>query len=242
MRTISSTPRFPIAIVFALLLTACASTPDPEEAANADYGPYPENYEEVVMTYLEANPDDVLDPTITRFLNKPNKFATDYRKPKYGYRVCALVSTRDGAGMKSNFFLVNNGQVIEHFHDSGLLRLSSDFCNLHMLAVEKNAVAPIAEVPVETTPVDVKGFKYLVCNLEGKERFFAFSPEKRELHEQDEGDVVRTFALDNLSDTFIVASEGGDRMSVNRISGTMRYVSNGADTTGSCELSNKQKF
>jgi len=240
--------------------------PDPKIVANVDYGPFPENYQELVKAYLQTQPTiSPLDLSTARFLNTPNEFIYTQlgRADKYGYRVCVLVSTVDSRDTRSNFLLINNDQVIKHLHDSGLIRLSDDFCDVQMLALDSKASGAVTEVvpaavvvapdaavvapevvvlaPVAT--VDTHGFKYIVCSANGEERFFAFNAEKHQLLEERAGRVVITLALEQLSDTFIVAT-GNDnaRIAINRISGTMLYQHAGSESEGSCELTSRQMF
>jgi hypothetical protein len=52
-----------------------------------------------------------------------------------------------------------------------------------------------------------------------------------------------TGTIEQLSDTFIVATgDDNARVSINRISGTMRYRHAGEESEGHCTLTSKQKF
>jgi hypothetical protein len=91
--------------------------------------------------------------------------------------------------------------------------------------------------------VDKQGFKFIVCRSNGEERFFAFDAEKNQLLEQQDGRVVTTFVVELLSDTFITATaDENPRVSINRVSGTMRYKYNGIESEGSCELTSQPRF
>lgn len=236
---------FTLLALLAVLLTACASARAPTDVENADYGPYPEDYQKIAIAHFKTlTPRKALDSSKAQFLNTPNKFIyTQFGRPdKYGYRVCVLVSAQGGREMKSNFLLIRNNQVVEHLYDSGMVRLPDVFCDLQKLAPETKTAVIAAEVAPDAA-VDIRGFKYIVCRANGNEIFFAFNAEKHQLLEERDGRVVTTLAMEQLSDTFIIAAgEDNTRVSINRVSGTMLYLHAGTESEGSCELTSRQKF
>ena len=237
--------RFTLLALLAVLLTACASTRAPTDVENADYGPYPEDYQKIAIAHFKTlTRRKALDSSKAQFLNAPNKFIyTQFGRPdKYGYRVCVLVSAQGGREMKSNFLLIKNDQVVKHLYDSGMVKLPDEFCNLQMSATNTKTAVIAAEAAPEAA-VDMRGFKYIVCRANGNEIFFAFNAEKHQLQEERDGRVVTTLAMEQLSDTFIIATgENNARVSINRVSGTMFYQSAGTESEGSCELTSRQKF
>ena len=231
------------------LLSACATTSNPSTAGDVSFGEQPENYKEIVAEFLKKQPARTpLNTDNIEFLNEPNKFIFDQlTQEKFGYRACALVATqsaresRDFRSLRAHFFLINNGKVIQHLHDSGLIALSNNFCNIQMLTQESRiAKAHIAAAEV----VDENGFKYITCNTDsGKEVFFALNADKHQLLQQHDGHLVASFDITELTDTFIVAESGqDDRISINRVSGTLLHQQNGAEHQAHCELSSKQRF
>jgi hypothetical protein len=274
---LTCTRRYVLLVLLAVLLSACASTYGPPIInEHADYGPIPEDYQAITKGYLQSKPRrSPLDVSTTQFLNTPDKFTYTKlgREDTYGYRVCARVSTANGRETLSQFLLINNGKVVEHFHDSGLIRLSDKYCNMPMLlfGIKSEAmaaevapvaapveapvvapgvapvvtpkVAPVVVAPVPVTAVDKQDFKFIVCRANGEEKFFAFSAEKNQLLEQRDGRVVTTFVVEQFSDTFITATAAENtRVSINRVSGTMRYQHTGIESEGSCELASQQRF
>jgi hypothetical protein len=236
-----------------MLLTACSSIPGPGDIdEQADYGPFPKDYQVITKVYLQSQPGILpLDMSTAKFLNTPDKFTYSQigRSDKYGYRVCAMVTTVDGRDTSSNFLLINNDKVITHLHDTGLIRLSDGFCNVEMLMLGSTQttmtaeVAPVVVASVPVAAVDTQGFKYLVCRANGEEIFFAFNAEKNQLLEQRDGRVVTTLVMEQLSDSFIIATAAEDtRVSINRVSGTMRYRHTGVESEGKCELASRQQF
>ena len=238
-----------IFLLFSLsLISACATTSNPSTAGNVSFGEQPENYKEIVAEFLKKQPTRTpLDIDNIEFLNEPNKFIFDQlTQEKFGYRACALIATqnaresRDFRSLRAHFFLINNGKVIQHLHDSGLVSLSDKFCNIQMLTQESriaNARLAAAEV------VDENGFKYISCNTtSGKEVFFALNPDKHQLLQQHDGQLIASFDITDLTDTFIVAEADQHRISINRVSGTLLHQHNGTEAQAHCELSSKQRF
>jgi hypothetical protein len=257
--------RYGLLALLAVLLSACASTPDPTIIdEQADYGPFPQDYQAISKAYLQSQPRRVpLDISTAQFLNTPDKFTYSYsqlgRPDKYGYRVCTMVGTVSGRDTLANFLLINNGEVVAYLHDAGLIELSDEFCDVQtlLLDIKQTAktveVAPVVVAPVVMAPVvmavvpvaavDTQGFKYLVCRANGAEIFFAFNAEKNQLLEQRDGRVVTTLVMEQLSDSFIIATAAEDtRVSINRVSGAMRYRHAGIESEGKCELASRQQF
>ncbi len=235
--------RYFFVLIMAGLLSACATTPNPTTAGNVSFGAYPDNYKQIVKSYLETkNMRTPLDLEKMEFINEPNKFIfSQINREKFGYRSCVLIGTQDARefrSLRAHFFLINDGKVVEHLHDSGLVKLSDKFCNVQMLALETRA-----ERTAEQQQVDEHGFKYIVCHDDQQEHFYAFNPENRQLIQQHDAQIVAKFNIDELSDSYIVAhGDNGVRISINRVSGTMLKQHNGQESASSCELSSKQKF
>lgn len=221
-------------------LSACATTPDPSSVDNVSFGEQPANYKNIVKTYLEDNPAETpLNLERIEFLNEPNKFIyKQFTQEKFGYRVCALINTQASKGLRGHFFLVNNNKVTEHIYDLGLLKLSKELCDVDMLASEIR----MTKTAVTAEVVDENGFKYISCQGNDNEAFFAFNSNKRQLVKQHDGKQVAIFNIKQLSDTYIVATSADSRISINRISGTMLEQTNGIESQAVCELSSKQRF
>lgn len=233
------------------LLSACATAPSPSSAGNVSFGEYPENYQDIVKNFLKAKKTRTpINTDSIQFLNEPNKFIFEqmqFSPEKFGYRACILVSSvnprksREYYSLRAHFFLINNGEVIQHLHDSGLVALSSKFCNVDELAAEYRKNNPTQAVIADPV-VDEYGFKYITCQAGDNEVFFAFNPEKQQLIQQADGNNIAQYDITELTDTFIVAESEGHRISVNRVSGTLIHRHQGDEVQASCELSSQQKF
>lgn len=241
--------RMSILIVAISLLSACATTSSSSSAGNVSFGEYPENYQEIVKDFLKNKPTrSPIDLNSIEFLNEPNKFIFEpmqFSSEKFGYRACALVGkqnareSRSFYALKAHFFLINNGKVIQHLQDSGLVALSDKFCEVQLLAQAKRLTSPaVAQQEI----VDEHGFKYITCQAANKEVFFAFNPEKQQLIQQHDAKTIAQFDITELTDTFIVAESDGHRISINRASGTLLHQHGGNESQASCELTSQRKF
>jgi len=233
--------RTSLLIVAMGLISACATTSNSSSAGDVSFGEQPDNYKEIVKTFLENKPARTpLDIHKIDFLNEPNKFIFDQlTQEKFGYRSCALIYTQNAREIRAHFFLINNGKVIQHLHDSGLISLSDKFCNVEMLALEKRGTfATTAQQEI----VDEHGFKYITCQTASKEVFFAFNPDKQQLIQQHDGKTIAQFDITELTDTFIVAEAPEHRISINRASGSLLHQHNGSEAQASCELTSQRKF
>ncbi len=103
--------------LIALTLAACHSMPTQAEIASADYGSYPENYEEIVKNYYE---NVAKDPESLKFrsITKPQQRGLGNRIDgmTYGYFVCAEVNGKNSFGGYTGFsrdgLLIRNGSVV----------------------------------------------------------------------------------------------------------------------------------
>lgn len=87
--------------------------------ANADYGSYPSDYQEIIKKYLTRN---LKDPESARYseYTKPRKeHAVENVNKKqaiYGYSVCVLINAKNSyggyTGNHQYWFLIKNSQVI----------------------------------------------------------------------------------------------------------------------------------
>jgi hypothetical protein len=101
-----------------LVLTGCAmSKPTPEQIANAYYGHPPDNYKEIIQTYMEGI---LIDPNSVIYAGwrGPSKgYYQDYGKTFFGYRVCVEVNSKNRmggyTGRQTWFFVINDGRVID---------------------------------------------------------------------------------------------------------------------------------
>ena len=239
--TVLKTSRTICVLICLALLSACATSPkSPSIAGKVNFGENPTNYKQIVKTYFEKKQNGVsLDLDKVHFLNEPNKYIYEqFTQEKFGYRVCALIPNESMEDLRSHFFLIKDGKVIKHAYDSGMISLANKFCNTVMLSAERVNNKPVAVA----APVSESGFKYISCQAQNNETLFAFSPEKKQLLQQSDGKQIAKFDIQELSETFIVATNKDSRISINRISGTMLSKTKGIESKSHCELSSQQRF
>lgn len=119
-----------ILCISVLMLTACAATdtpktyglatPNQQEIETADYGLYPDNYKEIIISYMDRI---LFDPDSAKyeFLDGPEKgwYPGDLvNPPKFGYKVLTLINSKNKfggyTGNQTHSFLIKDGKVIDH--------------------------------------------------------------------------------------------------------------------------------
>lgn len=105
------------------LMFGCSSTPSPEEVATANYGPYPENYEQI-KSYMESVLKDPYS-VIYRSIEKPEKSwykQSNFEQPIYGYQTCVTYNAKNSfgayTGYSTDYFIINDGSIIKHIQNA----------------------------------------------------------------------------------------------------------------------------
>ncbi|RKF36715.1 hypothetical protein [Paraburkholderia fungorum] len=133
---------------FCIALAACAAAPTSEEMASADYGTYPDNYQDVIHDYME---NVLKDPDSARYdyLNSPQ---SGWRRTsnglKFGYVVCVNINARNSyggyTGAQPSYFMLRDGTVVSTVHgdgqymDSLVAGLCKDFIGRYRSPMAKN--------------------------------------------------------------------------------------------------------
>ena len=97
------------ALVAPLLFAACQSPPfTPEQIAALDYGPRPDDYENIVRGYLEARVNDPAFALIQIEAGPAPLYQRDTlsRQRQYGWAVCVMVNQRDPRGAYTGYPMV----------------------------------------------------------------------------------------------------------------------------------------
>lgn len=108
---------FLLLVIIIIALTGCAKKPTHEEMAAWDYGPYPENYQQLIkdkMTFI------LLDPYSAQyhFQGKPQKMYSSqpFRDIIYGWGGIVLINAKNRlggyVGVKPFEYIIKNGQVV----------------------------------------------------------------------------------------------------------------------------------
>jgi hypothetical protein len=109
---------FVVALSLALL-AGCASLPNSQQAAAADYGAFPSEYEQIVKSYYD---NTLKDPGSAQYrsVTAPQKYwlGDRFTGAQYGYLVCATLNAKNsyGAyiGFQTDALLIRNGVVIQY--------------------------------------------------------------------------------------------------------------------------------
>ncbi len=100
------------------LFPGCKAPPTKTEMDSADYGPQPENYEQLVRDYLKPKLKEP-ESAIIEFRAGPKRLyqqGTVLRPLQYGWGVCVLVNEKSSAGAYTGFhpvvFYIHSGKVL----------------------------------------------------------------------------------------------------------------------------------
>ena len=106
-----------------LALSACASPPTQEQIATADYGSYPENYEQLVKDHYAKS---LVDPysVVYEHIAPPAKRMWGDRidGAHYDYNVCVTLNAKNRmggyVGAKTSAVMIHNGVVVQVIDDA----------------------------------------------------------------------------------------------------------------------------
>jgi hypothetical protein len=242
------------------ILVSCGKIPtpsliSPSESHNTvkvNYGESPNNYQKILKEYLISKLKNYKTAKV-EFINKPIKLSIDHLGDTYsGYRVCLSINEQRGAyyiGYKNHFFLINEEKVILHLFDSGLLTIPFEYCvsrdntkeiyiddipddNID-LTIEKMDKAKISK------KVDNRVNTYISCIFDGQEITYVFN-ETMKIFKKVDG-LSQTNYTVNFNEAFIVATNSGNELTINRVSGNANLV-NDKTIIGKCKLTDKTKF
>lgn len=109
-------------IVFLLsIMLGCGpriTLPSEQEIRNADYGPYPDNYVDIIRSYLTMYLKDPGSAQV-KFTTSPTKqWSTYWGGVKYGWGICMQINAKNGfgayTGFKRHYFLIKDNSVVQH--------------------------------------------------------------------------------------------------------------------------------
>jgi hypothetical protein len=99
----------------AILLSGCASAPDPRQIQDADYGPYPSNYEEIIKSHIGKQLYDPYSAVWT--FNAPVKGWNRLGELKFGWALCGTVNAKNRfggyVGAKPFYVMLHYGKVVQ---------------------------------------------------------------------------------------------------------------------------------
>ena len=232
-----------------------------DPAPSASYGVYPENYQIILQNFLKTKFKNS-NKIQVEFVSKPEKLGVSTMVDEfYGYRVC--LSTYDESetkkrGYKNHFFLINNGKIVTHLFDSGLLKIPFELC-ISKANTRYEYLDDIKETSKPTTIDEMddpsivkprgkieeyqkqKSNIFISCSVKESEYTYVFNEFNNIFYESIGLDQLHYENVE-FSDTHLLATSGPKELLINRVSGTM-YITNGEiKEKGSCKLLDKTKF
>ncbi len=118
-RTLAQVLAFQVLAAMALLLGGCdTSPPTKEQLDSVNYGPKPDNYQQIIRDFLRNR---LTDPTaaIIDFKAGPTQLYqkdTVLRDLQFGWAVCAMVNDKNTRGAYDGFvpgvYYIRNGKVV----------------------------------------------------------------------------------------------------------------------------------
>ncbi len=110
-----------VSLVFSV---ASASAPSVTEQRNADYGPYPDDYQQIIKNFYGGI---MKDPYSIRYENitEPRKgwVSGAFSSTKYGYLVCVTLNAKNSygayTGAQTDGLIIYNGVIVSHRQGNG---------------------------------------------------------------------------------------------------------------------------
>lgn len=103
-------------------IASCATPPNSQEIASADYGTYPSEYAAIVSSFMYTKLKDS-ESAQYRFLFEPKKAWTAVGGRAYGYAVCALINAKNSFGAYTGahlyYFLIHDGHIVSTWGGDG---------------------------------------------------------------------------------------------------------------------------
>lgn len=110
--------RILIVALSAALLSGCFR-PSAEQLANADYGPYPDDYEQIIKSYMAQRLKDPYSAQY-QFVNPPRQGWNGIGGLKFGYVSCVFINAKNSfggyTGSTLNYFMLRGSSVIDASH------------------------------------------------------------------------------------------------------------------------------
>ena len=109
-------------LLASLILSACVTLPGPTKEREADYGPFPQNHENVAREYLMSELRDPPTIEIGKISTPDKRWIGDkITGIKYGYLVCVEVNSKNllgkMTGFRSDALLIRDDVVIHYIKD-----------------------------------------------------------------------------------------------------------------------------
>ena len=96
---------------------SCAIRPSEEDLANADYGPYPVEHEEIIKAHMSGVLKDPYSARYEFFGPPTSGWQGVGSGRRFGWRICATINAKNSyggyTGAKLYYFMIRYGQVVK---------------------------------------------------------------------------------------------------------------------------------
>ena len=115
-----------LVILSCIILSACVNLPSPNQEKDADYGQFPDNYQDIAKSYLLAELRDPSSIEIKEMTRPIKRWIGDkVTGINYGYLVCVEVNSKNLfgnlTGFRNDAVLIRNGRVVDYVKDGELI-------------------------------------------------------------------------------------------------------------------------
>jgi len=109
-------------------LISCVTMPTQQEISNADYGAYPNNYQETIKNYMENLLFDPYSAVYSNWSGPAQGYSGGrFIQIAFGYRVCVDINAKNRmggyVGKKLHYFLIHDGRIVQQFDEFGARQL-----------------------------------------------------------------------------------------------------------------------
>ena len=174
--------------------------------------------------------------------------------------MCLSINSRNSkniyTGYKTHLFVINNGNVVMHLYDSGLLKIPFELC----VERDESRTIYLEDIPDTNNEITIdemdkikitpdkepenisKLNTYILCDIDGYNRTFVFNENQRKFSESVGINEVK-FINVKYSSTHIFGVLDDEEILINRVSGEISsVVNNERPKLGNCQLLDSRKF
>ncbi len=109
-------------------ISACVTVPTQQEILNADYGKYPNDYQETVKSYMGNLLFDPYSAVYSNWRGPAQGYSGGrFVQTAFGYRVCVDINAKNRmggfVGNKRHYFVIHNDRIVQQLDEFGAQQL-----------------------------------------------------------------------------------------------------------------------
>ena len=109
-------------------LVSCVTMPTQQEISNADYGAYPNDYQEIIKNNMEKLLFDPYSVVYSNWRGPAQGYSGGrFIQTAFGYRVCVDINAKNRmggyVGNKLHYFLIHDGRIVQQFDEHSAQQL-----------------------------------------------------------------------------------------------------------------------